>query len=127
MSSLHILEKVLDFNNYGSNAGFINKLRSSTSIIFPSNVINYSLSIKDFVINNASASSSSSKFPVVPLNGGINAVGWGIEDANALSNTVFFTGWMEILAFPGSPPNNTSNLPEPNNSYLSIIAVAICE
>ena len=123
MSTIHMVEQVVDFKNNSSlNKGFFNKLTNSSSFLLPSNVISCSLMIKDFSFSNAKLTTSSAV--VIPSGtDGINSLGWGVEDVSTLANRIFFTGWMQVSRFNGED----EGIPEPNDSYLTVLAIVQCE
>ncbi|MBL4653828.1 MAG: hypothetical protein JKY53_13340 [Flavobacteriales bacterium] len=100
---------------------YFNTLKTKSSIIFPSNVVQCSLTIKDFVFSNGVLDGTTLKTP--DPSGGMNAVGWGVESIDYIGSQVFFIGWMEVLSFDGY---NVS-VANPYNSSLTILAIAQCE
>lgn len=121
MSTIHMIEQVVNFRGDSSlSPGFLNKLTTNSSIIFPSNIINCSLTVKDFSFGSAHLNSQGvfQSIDVEP-----NSLGWGVKNINHLGPQVFFTGWMQVLYIYES--NKT--VPDPTNSYLSVLAIAQCE
>jgi len=123
MATIHMFEQVVDFKgNSPLSPEFFNKLTTQSSIIFPSNIIDCSLTVKDFSISNASLSTKSG-ISISNDEDTMSSIGWGVEDWNYIGNKVFFTGWMQLLRFN----SKNKNVPYPQDSYLTVLAIAQCE
>lgn len=123
MTNLQMTEQLLKFENNAPYTFAINKIYSKSSIVFPSNIIKCSISVKDFNCARADLNSASGK--IEARTGPITSIGWGVEDISVVSNQVFFTGWMLIESYNGSGQSDAC--PDLQNSFLNILAIAECE
>lgn len=127
MSSLYIQEQSLYFDQeLPQYARFFNKIKTRSSITFPTNIINCSIIVKNFYLENADNDTSDNPYPTPPGDGKVYELGWGVEDVDFLSNQAFYSGWMKLISFEANTNTNFS-LPNPKNSYLRILAIAECE
>tara|TARA_B000000565_G_C23782549_1_gene376537 strand:- start:7763 stop:8137 length:375 start_codon:yes stop_codon:yes gene_type:complete len=124
-----MLEQSIYFeNSIPQYADFFNKLKERSSIRFPSNIINLSLTIKDYYVEHAYNKGVDNPIPidVGGHDGKLSALGWGIEDVSYIGNQAFYAAWMKLLSWDGTSGANRS-MPNPKNSYLQVLAIAECE